>query len=367
MWPRVGALARRTMALPTFRCEVSAAEMDQLTATLVRQLQLASEDALALPAAYVCARAPRDARPRTLTDTRAQRAHAGQHGRGVAHAARRRGCGTRRRDAAGHGPLRRTAWRGPQSLAHARTVGAGERRSGLPRRRHAGQGCTAGRLGRRVQPSGSVRALSRYVHWWVLRTCGSTRLRGACTPPAVDPAGQTPQQRRLVEHTLQRFRRLGAALVPATRTAYQALRQRISALEVAFQQCVNEDVTAVRFAPEALAGCAPTFVAGLARDPIDGRCVVPLKPPQVLEVLQFAEQAATRRALLEARDGRCAQANMERLLQVLHLRQEAAELAGFPSHAAFRLANNMAATPAAAEQLLCVCLRAPHDSHLTWG
>ena len=162
-------------------------------------------------------------------------------------------------------------------------------------------------------------------------------------------------QRRLADHTLRRFRRMGADLPDATREAYQALRRKISALEFQFQQALNEDVTAVPFAPEALAGCSDAFLAGLARQlGGDGRLIVQLKPPHVLEVMQNARDPDTRRRLLEARDGRCREENMARLLEVLHARQEAAELVGFPSHAAFQLSINMAKTPEAAEQLLYV-------------
>ena len=152
---------------------------------------------------------------------------------------------------------------------------------------------------------------------------------------------------------------MGADLPEDRRAAYQAMRRQISSLEFRFQQHLNEDTSTVTYTLDELAGCQSAFVASLASSPDGTGRVVALKPPHILEVMQNAHAAETRRRLVAARDARCADVNLPVLLQVLHARQEAAELAGFASHAAFRLHTSMAETPAAAEALLYALPRSP--------
>ena len=183
--------------------------------------------------------------------------------------------------------------------------------------------------------------------------------RVSCSEVRCDPKRSCSiLQRRLIEHTLRRFRQLGAALPPETRARYRALRSKISSLEFEFQQNINEDTTTVEFTRDELAGCSEHFLASLPTT-ADGRLVVAIKPPQVLEIMQNAAASETRRRLVQLRDNRCRDSNMTLLLEVLHARQEAAELAGFSSHAAYRLSSTMAATPEAAETLLYGAARNP--------
>jgi hypothetical protein len=78
------------------------------------------------------------------------------------------------------------------------------------------------------------------------------------------------EARRFVERTMRDYRRRGLSLPPETRAELEAIRTRMSAACVAFQQTLAEDATKLAFTAAQLAGLPPDFIASLAPAPADG-------------------------------------------------------------------------------------------------
>ncbi|KAI9188746.1 metalloendopeptidase [Blastocladiella emersonii ATCC 22665] len=163
-------------------------------------------------------------------------------------------------------------------------------------------------------------------------------------------AGQVPKDEpvgNLYARTMALLRLSGMAIADeAKRAEYLALKSRIAALEQTYTQNINEDTTkfTARRADE-LAGLPDRFVAGL-EDAGDGNVWITCKTPDYLAVMQSTECAALRKRCYLAYNSRCPQ-NERVLAEMLELRDRAAKLAGFKSHAHLKLASAMAKSPEA--------------------
>ena len=85
---------------------------------------------------------------------------------------------------------------------------------------------------------------------------------------------------------------------------------------------------------------------------------VSLKAPSTLPILKFAHNAETRRRVLDAVSRKCQEVNTSRFEQVLQLRHEAANIVGYPNHAAYELAPKMISNEVNANTFLAECLEA---------
>ena len=175
------------------------------------------------------------------------------------------------------------------------------------------------------------------------------------------PPGLAEDQRRLLERTHLGMVRAGAALDPAGRARMAEVSERLAVLHTQFGQNVLHDEKAWHLPlQEADLDGLPGFVRDGARQAarergLDGYAVT-LSRSLIEPFLTFSARRDLRQAAHAAWVARGTHPgphdNRPLIPEILALRQERARLLGYPDFAAFRLADSMAGSPAAAEGLL---------------
>ncbi|TVR11684.1 MAG: M3 family peptidase [Planctomycetota bacterium] len=173
---------------------------------------------------------------------------------------------------------------------------------------------------------------------------------------------------RLFESELRGFIHGGVALPDEQRERARSLRQELAQLSTDFSNHLLDSTKAWRHTihqREELDGLPPRVLAMLARNAVedgeneataeDGPWTLTVDAPCLQPVLQHCRnrslrarihQAATTRACSDEHD------NRPLIRRILHLRQELAQLLGFPSYAALSLDGKMAPDVAAIDTLL---------------
>src|SRR3954449_6142818 len=83
---------------------------------------------------------------------------------------------------------------------------------------------------------------------------------------ALDPAGLDPTAARLLEKTLEEFRRAGVDQDDATRARLAQISERVTAIDQEFSRNIRDDVRTVRVTPERLAGMPQEWLAAHPAD-----------------------------------------------------------------------------------------------------
>ncbi len=173
--------------------------------------------------------------------------------------------------------------------------------------------------------------------------------------------GLAEDQMRLLERTHLNAVRSGAALDPAAKARMTEISERLAVLHTQFGQNVLHDEKAWHLAlTEADLDGVPEFVRAGARQAASDRGMpgyaVTLSRSLIEPFLTFSGRRDLRQAAYEAWVARGAHAgphdNRTLIPEILALRAERARLLGYADFAAFRLADTMAGTQAAAEGLL---------------
>ncbi|MBL8729488.1 MAG: M3 family metallopeptidase [Planctomycetes bacterium] len=172
-----------------------------------------------------------------------------------------------------------------------------------------------------------------------------------------------PEQQRLIERYHTNFVRNGALLGPADQARLRKINEEQSTLTTKFQERLLADTKALAVLVEnkdQLRGLddsaisAAADAAAAAGKP--GKFLLPLQLPSSQGVLSSLQDRATRQRVYEASLSRCDRGNendtKELVLRLAALRAERAQLLGYPNHAAYVLADQMAGTPAAVNKML---------------
>ena len=174
----------------------------------------------------------------------------------------------------------------------------------------------------------------------------------------LDPAGL-----RLVEKYHENFVRAGAALTPAQKERVRAINGELAALQTKFSQNVLAEVndSAVVVDDRAqLAGLSDEQIQVLANNAkekgLDGKYRIALLNTTGQPLLAQLENRALRERIFKASVARGARGNQWDnrgiVSQVAKLRAERAQIMGYPTYAAFGLANQTAKTPEAVNAML---------------
>ena len=163
----------------------------------------------------------------------------------------------------------------------------------------------------------------------------------------LDGAGRAdplePQQRRLIDVTMRDFHRAGLDLSDADREKLVQVRSRLAELQTRFNANLDEDTTSIEVTREELAGLPEGFVARLKPAP-GGKLVLTTKYPDYFPFMENARSEAARRRLESAFMNRGAKENLKLLDEAIRLRDEAAHLLGYATHADYvtevRMAKN---------------------------
>ncbi len=172
-----------------------------------------------------------------------------------------------------------------------------------------------------------------------------------------------PESARLLDRYHTMFIRAGAQLDDDAKTKLMALNEEQSKLTTQFQDNLLKDTNASAVlvdGVEALAGLDASAISSAAEAAKgmghDGMYALTLQLPSSQGVLASLEDRELRKLVFEASTNRGDNDNefdnkaiVRRLAQ---LRAERAALLGYPDHASFVLADQMAATPAAVNQML---------------
>lgn len=174
--------------------------------------------------------------------------------------------------------------------------------------------------------------------------------------------GLSPEQQRLLERTQLQFALRGATLGAADKAKLAVINQKLAALYTIFGQKVlaDENTWIVLDSSRDLAGLPDGVVAGLAAAAaergLQGRWAVVNTRSSVDPFLAHSSRRDLRervwRAFKNRGDNGDANDTNATIARIVALRLEKAHLLGYPSFAAWRLANTMAKTPARARQLM---------------
>ncbi|RPD38666.1 M3 family metallopeptidase [Chitinophaga barathri] len=173
----------------------------------------------------------------------------------------------------------------------------------------------------------------------------------------------TPEQYRLLEKTYKAFVRSGAKLSEAQQMQMRNINKELSLLTVKFGQNLLAETNGFEMIvdkQEDLAGLPASVTAAAAASAKDagkeGKWRFTLHNASVMPFLQYAQNRALREKMYKAYTNRCnnndALDNKEIVSRLATLRAEKAALLGYASHADFVLEENMAKTPAQANELL---------------
>lgn len=168
---------------------------------------------------------------------------------------------------------------------------------------------------------------------------------------SVSPDGLDTVDARLLNKTLNDFRRAGLELAPADREIFSKTRRELLDLELQFGKNLNEVRDFLSVTRDELEGLPEDYIARLARLP-DGGYKVTLDYPDSLPFMSKARSGAARRKLHELTNRRAVPANVLLLDDILAKRRQLATLLGLPSYAHFVLEERMARSPDAVKDFL---------------
>ena len=165
-----------------------------------------------------------------------------------------------------------------------------------------------------------------------------------------------PDQRKLLDETYKGFVRGGANLAPPRQERLRAINEELARLSVTFGDNLLAETNAYRLVVDReqdLAGLPPAPVAAAAEAAkaagLEGKWVFTLQPPSLRPFLQYADNRDLRRQIFTAYRTRADHGdghdNNQAAARIAALRAEKARLLGYPTYAAYSIAENMARDP----------------------
>jgi thimet oligopeptidase len=163
---------------------------------------------------------------------------------------------------------------------------------------------------------------------------------------------KTSAQRKLTQLWITALKRSGAGLPTAQRKEFVALEQKLTDLQNKFQANLSNDASTVTITAAQAVPLPSDFVAASLKKNADGGYTVPVNESAVAPFLQNETDSAARKAFYIAYNNRGGEANVKLLQDALATRDRLAHLIGFPTWAAFVLADKMAGTPQRVQSFL---------------
>jgi thimet oligopeptidase len=150
----------------------------------------------------------------------------------------------------------------------------------------------------------------------------------------VDASGLDPIAARLLDKTLEDFRRAGVDRDDATRARLAEINERLTALDQEFSRNIRDDVRYVKVTPDRLAGLPQDW---LDEHPVDedGLVAVSTDYPDIVPARMFVHDAEVRADLAEAFLGQGWPQNDALLKEMFDLRHELAGLVGYDDWASY--------------------------------
>jgi len=159
-------------------------------------------------------------------------------------------------------------------------------------------------------------------------------------------------QTKLTQLWLTALKRSGAGLPDAQRREFVTLQQKLTTEQNKFQANLGDDQTTIAVTAAQAQSLPPDFVAASLKKTADGGYTVPVNESTVGPFLQNETDAAARKAFYVAYNNRGGDANVKLLEDAIATRDRLGHLMGYPTWAAYVLADKMAGTPARVEGFL---------------
>ena len=157
---------------------------------------------------------------------------------------------------------------------------------------------------------------------------------------ALEPGGLDPTAARLLDKTLEEFRRAGVDQDDATRARLAEISERITTLDQELSRNIRDDVRTVRATPEQLAGMPADWLASHPADD-EGLVAVTTDYPDAVPARMFVRDADVRRQVTRAFQERGWPQNEPILRELFDLRHEYANLVGHSDWASYDAAVKM--------------------------
>lgn len=170
-----------------------------------------------------------------------------------------------------------------------------------------------------------------------------------------DVTDTDPQTTRMHDDLMRMFRRSGVDKDERTRQRVAEIKNRITGLQLAFEKSAAE-VSEMWFDERDLAGVPPTTLDGLLRND-DGKVRVTSNYPEILPVLQYAEDERTRERATRMFNTQAPE-NRAVLREIIELRADLATTLGYSTYAEFDVEDVMTRTPETVQQFFSVLDRA---------
>lgn len=157
---------------------------------------------------------------------------------------------------------------------------------------------------------------------------------------ALDIKAETPDVKRLIEKTLEDFKRAGVDKDEATRTRIKELNEELVDAGQKFDKAITSDVRSIEIDASRLKGLPQDWIDAHRPD-AGGKVKVTTNYPDYIPFMNYAEDDAARRELYATYRMRAWPQNGENLKKILSLRWELAHILGFKDWAAYISANKM--------------------------
>lgn len=152
------------------------------------------------------------------------------------------------------------------------------------------------------------------------------------------------EQKYFVEKVLLDLKLSGCSLEGEDFTKFKELQNKISEKSVLFDRNIVADQETVICNPGDLDGVSQRVLSGLKKDD-QGRCIVGLDYPTVTEIMANCDVAQTRQKVQLAFSNRGYPKNESVLVEIIELKNQAAQLLGFADFAEMNLSDKMAKSP----------------------
>lgn len=193
-----------------------------------------------------------------------------------------------------------------------------------------------------------VAALEKYLQYLIEAANRDDvyKAYAAVAADAAEVATLTPEQQRLLKHTMDNYKQRGFHLSPEERNKAMEMRKELTVLELQFGKNQNEDVTFLLFTREELEGVPELTLATFAEVEDNGvaKLKMTYKYPDYVPVMEYAQRGATRRKAFVGSQLRLP-ANEVLFQKQVVLRAKLAEQLGYSLYAQLVLEDRMAKVP----------------------
>ncbi len=149
---------------------------------------------------------------------------------------------------------------------------------------------------------------------------------------------------KLFNETLRDYRRLGLELPEDKQNQLQEIQKKLMKIETDFSTEINDYHDQIEVDPKDLKGLDLGFIEGLKKSS-NGKVIVSLQYPEYLPVMEFCETESIRRELCIRKYKVAADKNVDRLNQMISLRDEMSKILGYSSYNHYVLEERMARAP----------------------